>query len=334
MKTKITALVIVLLSIGLVTSFARIHSLKRHAAEAGELRAERGRLTHELTEARAALRAAAEPEVPVVPPPIPKADPEPQSAAPRPAAERDAELIMLLGERDRQISDLSLELVTVTNSLAAAKKQIEDAARAREERRNRFMERSRQRLEELKETDPERYEQIQEQRRNRRERMTDTLARQSAFVINMDADAMNEDQRRNHERLAEVMAENWTCMETIRTQPETDEAGQARRTLRNNMSEMRNLFSVERETALLELGRDMGYDGQDGKAFSETVKEIYDMTSLGSYWRRQRPQRPQAARQGVSRRWGNAPSRGTFHRRYSHMAGQGVFPSASMSLMY
>lgn len=288
MKTKVAVLVVVLLLIGLVTSFARIHNLKRRAAESDELRAELGRLTQELSQARATLRAAAEPEVPVVTPPILKTDPEAQPAAPRPAAERDAELITLLGERDRQISDLSLELAAATSSLARAQIQIKDASRAREERRNRFIGRSRQRLEELKETDPERYEQIQEERRNRRERMTDTLARQSAFVVNMDVDAMNEDQRSNHERLAEVMTENWTCMETIRTQPETDEASQARRTLRSNMSEMRDLFGVERETALLELSRTMGYDGEDGRAFSETVKEIYDMTSLGSYWRRQR----------------------------------------------
>jgi hypothetical protein len=289
MNSRMTGIVISILSVVCVVSLARTVTLQKRQAELSLLRDRVAILEKELTDARELPSREITPATPRQTPEEPaEPDVEPVAQEGPPV---DEGLLQALAGKNKEIGDLQMELNDLRGYLDDARTKLASIDGEREERdkrRQSYRDRFRTNLEELKEKDPERYEEIQKQRDEFRNRIADTLAKQSAFVLDLDVTKMSEEQRENHERLVEVLDENWTHMETLKEDGGTDMTSEARVALMKNASELRGLFEVERETALQDLGREIGYEGDDSEAFSDAVSEVYDMTSLSSYWRHSR----------------------------------------------
>lgn len=286
MNPRMTGIVISILSVVCVVSLARTATLHKRQREFSSLRDQVVALEKDLAEAR---ELSSREITPVTVRQTPEKPAEPV-ATEQPVA--DEGLLQDLAGKDKEISDLQLELNDLRSYLDDARAklaEIEGEKAERDKRRESYRSRFRTNMDELKEKDPERYAKIQKDREDFRNRITDTMAKQSAFVLDLDVTKMSEEQRTNHERLVQVLDENWTHMEAIKESDGTDAASDARISLMKNAGELRGLFEVERETALQDLGRQIGYeDAEDSKAFADTVSEVYDMTSLGSYWRHSR----------------------------------------------
>ncbi|MDP6523546.1 MAG: hypothetical protein QGI24_04825 [Kiritimatiellia bacterium] len=285
MNSRMTGIIISILSVVCVFSLARTAILQKRQAELPLLRDRVAILEKELTDAR---ELPSREITPVTPEEPAEPDVEPVAQEEPPV---DEGLLQEIAGKNKEIGDLQMELNDLRGYLDDARTKltsIEGEREERDKRRQSYRDRFRTNLEELKEKEPERYEEIQKQRDEFRNRIADTLAKQSAFVLDLDVTKMSEEQRENHERLVEVLDENWTHMETLKEDAGTDTTSEARIALMRNASELRGLFEVERETALQDLGREIGYEGDDSKAFSEAVSEVYDMTSLSSYWRHSR----------------------------------------------
>ena len=260
MNGKIAIIVIITLALGLVASLANMTSLKKTNAD---------------------LRAAAEK---TIAPPIRKALTGENDAAADIAAKRILQLERDVEQRDERIAELVRELEDAekaTTTAAAASEEEEKPEQPRQSREDRYA----SYMERMKEEDPERYKEFQERRERMRSHMTDTLARQSSFVLNMDTTHMTEEQLANHEELSGLLEKNWEYMETIQTEgAPADEVREARMGLMMSMRDMSRLLASERDVAIAAYGRDLGMNENENTTFAKDIQNILDMTSLQSYW--------------------------------------------------
>ena len=116
-----------------------------------------------------------------------------------------------------------------------------------------------------------------------RKHVTDTMTSQSAFILNLDESKMTEEQLANHNELTKMLDRNWELMEISGNDEDPDAQGKARMELMRNVFSMGELLGNEREVALQGMGREMGYDDKGSAAFSESVQDVYKMTSVRSY---------------------------------------------------
>ena len=197
-----------------------------------------------------------------------------------------------LAEKDRQLADLNARLEQARTSRESLTEREERNRRRREE----WSRRSTERMEQLKEEEPERYKEIQDRQTARREQMKSTLARQSAFVVNIDTSRMTEEQAENHEQLLKLLTANWEYTQVIESEESTPEEQQeARRGLMRNAWVMNGLLDSERDAALTDLAVSLGYDEEESSDFVQTIEYINDMTSLRTYFRGMRGPNPRAA---------------------------------------
>jgi len=196
-----------------------------------------------------------------------------------------------LEEKDKQLTDLNAQLELARTD----RKSLAERDERNRLRREDWSRRSTERMEQLKEEEPERYKEMQDRQTARREHMKSTLARQSAFVVNIDASRMTEEQVENHEKLMELLAANWEYTQVIEsTDASSEEQQEARRGLMRNAWVMNGLLDSERDVALTDLAISLGYDEEESSEFVQTIEYINDMTSLRTYFRGMRgPRRPQ-----------------------------------------
>jgi len=136
----------------------------------------------------------------------------------------------------------------------------------------------------LRESDPQRYAEIRERMRNLNERMNSAMGHQQEFLSALATDQMSEDQAASHEAFLELLARNREILGLMEVNPETENAGELRRELRENMRQVGELLGVEREIALQAMARDLGYEGEAIPQFQQYVESILDMTSVRSLW--------------------------------------------------
>ena len=276
MNKPATMGVMAVLAIGLVTSYAKNRSLSKQVET--------------LTE---------------------DASSEKPAAAPAPAKEKGPEVTLDPAELARAIDEnhvLEARIKELEAKLAAAPKPSEaegesaegkEADKPKEERPRRdWASRRSDYMAELKEKDPERYQELQERRTKMREHVTDTMERQSAFILNLDESKMSEEQLKNHKALTAMMERNWELMEIAGNDEDPEAQGKARGELMRNVWQMGGLLEKEREVALESMGRDIGYTDQESAEFSAAVQDVYKMTSLRSYM-------PEGMGRGWGRRGGH-----------------------------
>ena len=196
------------------------------------------------------------------------------------------ELQELRDSQELQIVDLARALDVEQDARAR-----EDAAKAAAEKERQDRRRSsyQERMEKMKEEEPERYAEIQKQREEFKERMTRNAAESTSFLLDVNTENMDEKQAETHEQILLALQENWRIMNEIE-ELSGEEASQARRQMHDNMHVLRDLYGTERQYLLEEAGRSLGYEGTDATEFAGHIQSIYDSTST-SFGRGRRPPR-------------------------------------------
>lgn len=277
MNKPIYIAAITVLLAGLVASLAGVVSLSRRNRELTTLREEL-QLARSITAKPQPVRSAdlyLEPAKTIVTNIV-------TVGAPADSTEELTSLRLQLEERDKQVASLKARLVRASEEQEELKERSERNRLRREE----WSRRSQERMEQLKKEEPERYKEIQDRQAARREHIKNTLAKQSAFAVNIDTSKMTEEQVENHEKLLELLSANWEYTQVIESTDSTPEEQQeARRGLMRNAWTMGGLLESERQAALSDLATSLGYDQEETTDFVQTVEYINDMTSLRTYFR-------------------------------------------------
>lgn len=137
----------------------------------------------------------------------------------------------------------------------------------------------RERMEKMKQDDPQRYQQMT----NRFAQFRLSRARHAAsrieFLSSIDTSGMSASAKRTHEELQEVIAAREALESRLHDADLTDEE---RRELFTQMREtdgrMRRLNEVERDNLLLETAKGLGFGTADAKEITATIKQVIDAT--------------------------------------------------------
>ncbi len=213
-----------------------------------------------------------------------------ETAEEQPAA--DAPLVEL-----KELADVSTnDLAELRNQLAARDAELERLRAQLEERNNRGPRQSFQdRMEQLKEEDPERYAEIIQRRTERVERMRYDQATRLATFMNMDTSGMTEEELANHNQLIETLSEVWA--RSAEYDPEQAPDREAMREFFGTMREVGNMMDQERTVMFRQLGSDVGLSGTDAEDFAAYVEDIIETTSMRPPWRG-RDRRPRGGDNG------------------------------------
>lgn len=126
------------------------------------------------------------------------------------------------------------------------------------------------RLEQLRESDPERYEQIMQWRENMIQQMQD----RENYFASVDTRLLTREQRAVHEEFLQKLGE----FNELRERMESGEGSfQEMRDAGRHLNELRE---TERDILLQAAGRSAGYNREDSAKFAETIKQIYQSTEI------------------------------------------------------
>ncbi|OPZ27370.1 MAG: hypothetical protein BWZ02_01673 [Lentisphaerae bacterium ADurb.BinA184] len=221
-----------------------------------------------------------------LPPPPPLAQPQPPAPppaggplAPDDAKERAARL-------ERQVAELNGRLAARDQELDVLRRR--DGNRAGRDgdrpRRDRGEPRPGQGpgefMQRLRENDPQRYQEMQTRIKEFNDRMTTALGEQEAFLSTLDAAAMSAEQQNAHTRLLAALQRMREINEQLSADPEAADVPDLRREMFENMTVARDLLAQERQTALQDLARQLGYREQETSQFADYVNQVYESTSL------------------------------------------------------
>lgn len=147
-------------------------------------------------------------------------------------------------------------------------------------------------LENLKKTDPQRYVQMTNRfatfRRNRRERAESKLG----FLATIDTSAMTADQKANHERLQQLIADRDELEERLHNPDLTpEERQQLFQEMGRTGHDLWRTGRAERDTLIGETARDLGLEGEAAADFAATINDIIQVTE-------DRPMFPHGGRHG------------------------------------
>ena len=222
----------------------------------------------------------------------------PRPRVPAPALRTNAPLVMAEealphsndGLAAQQLADMSVLVAQLRADadglrerlaeLEAERDALKDSSRGRREGMQARMER-------MKAEEPERYQEIQEQRASFSERIRVAHLERTEFLASLDTDSMTEEQFAAHSELIQrldEMAEVTTGFAEGRC-PSREERGK----LFASFGAVKELYEVEREFVLQEIGRDLGMNETEASDFGSYMGSVYEMTSLQRPSRHGRP---------------------------------------------
>lgn len=135
---------------------------------------------------------------------------------------------------------------------------------------NRPRENFQERMERMKQENPEAYAEMQKRREEFRTRMKEAAEKRAEFFASFNQSNMTPEHKANYERLNELQAEFKAVSEARENGQEID-----REALRGKMEEAREVYGKERQYLLEDLGRTLGSDGSD---FAAAVSSIIGNT--------------------------------------------------------
>ena len=159
-------------------------------------------------------------------------------------------------------------------ALQAAPK--EEAAPERPRRRS-----PRERMEELRRTDPERYKAMQARRQEFQTRMAEAAAKRDDFLGSVDLSLLTPEQQETHRRFTEALAAQQEALARIQElEANGGEVSEAdRRAVGEAFRAVRELEDAERDALLGAVATSMGLRaGEEADSFVEVVRSIYDST--------------------------------------------------------
>ena len=211
--------------------------------------------------------------------PIPAEEPKVEEAVRKPVADkgdeasvralrrRIAELEKLLAEKDGKSE------IAISNAVAEAVKN-----RPPEPPRGNW----RERMEEMRKNDPERYAQMTNRfaqwRRNQAERARNKID----CLSSIDTSHMSASARKTHDALQDLIASREEIEAQLQNPDLSDEErGKLMRQLWESHGELQRLNGEERKNLIDETARNLGFEGEDAKEISATIREVIEATDSG-----------------------------------------------------
>ena len=141
----------------------------------------------------------------------------------------------------------------------------------------------RERLEQLKQEDPERYAEMEKRRKEARESIRQALDRRDSFLGAIDLSLLTPEQQEMHARFVDALAAQQAAIDALNARMEAgeDPTEEERRAMREAMHQVRGLQDAERGALLSAVAVSMGLEGgEETEAFVGVVKDIYDSTGM------------------------------------------------------
>ena len=181
----------------------------------------------------------------------------------------------------QQLADMSV-LLRQLEADAAGLQQRLDAAEAERDalQANKRPEREsfQDRMARMQADEPERFKEMQERRASFTEQIQTAQLDRTEFLSGLNTDNMSEEQFAAHNELMTRLDEMTTVTSAFAEGrfPSREERG----VLRENIGAVRQLYEVEREFVLQEVGRDLGMDDTAASEFGTYMGTVYDLTAL------------------------------------------------------
>ena len=211
--------------------------------------------------------------------PIPIEEPKTEAAAKKPVADKGDEASVKALRR--RVSELEKALaekdgrseVAISNAVAEAMK-----ARPPEPPRQNW----RERMEEMKKNDPERYAQMTNRFANWRRSRAEQARNKIDFLSSIDTSHMSAGAKKTHDALQELIARREEIEARLQDPNLSDEErGKLMGELHSSHRELMRLNGEERRNLIDEAARNMGFDGEDAKEVSATIREVIEATDSG-----------------------------------------------------
>lgn len=180
---------------------------------------------------------------------------------------RIAELEKALAEK--QVMELG------TASVTSVVEMVQTAARSMEST-------WRDRIEELKQRDPERYEQMKNRFAQWRQRRAEQARSKIEFLASIDTAHMDAEAKKTHAALQELIAQREEIEEQLQDPDLSfEERGSLMRQLWESHGELQRLNGEERQNLIEVTAKQLGFEGEDAKDVSFTIQEVIRATDSG-----------------------------------------------------
>ena len=210
--------------------------------------------------------------------PIPAEEPTVETVQKKPVADkgdeatvkalrhRIAELERLLSEKDGKSE------IAISNAVAEAVKARPPAP----------PQNWRERMEEMKKNDPARYTQMTNRFANWRRSRAEQARNKIDFLSSIDTSHMSADARKTHDALQDLIARREELEARLQDPNLSDEErGKLMGELHSSHHELMRLNGEERSNLFEETARNLGFEGEDAKEISATIREVIEATDSG-----------------------------------------------------
>lgn len=141
-----------------------------------------------------------------------------------------------------------------------------------------------ERLEQMKKENPEQYAEMQKRREEFRQTMEQRAQDRADFVSAVETRNMTDEQKENHEKLLETVAQVNELMAQM-GQPDGENGAELRRQMGEAMHSLGELYGTERRFLFEETARAVGYEGDQVSAFADQMQTIIDNTTMSGFGR-------------------------------------------------
>ena len=211
--------------------------------------------------------------------PIPAEEPRVEVVAKKPVADKgEAATIKALRHRIAELEGMLAEKdgkseIAISNAVAEAVKN-----RPPEPPRGNW----RERMEEMRKNDPARYTQMTNRFANWRRTRAAEARNKIDFLSSIDTSHMSAGARKTHDALQELIARREEVEARLQDPDLTDEdRGRLMRQLWESHGELQRLNGEERKNLIDETARSLGFEGEDAKEVSATIREVIEATDSG-----------------------------------------------------
>lgn len=137
-------------------------------------------------------------------------------------------------------------------------------------------------MENLRKNDPERYTQMTNRFANWRRSRAAEARNKIDFLSSIDTSHMSAGARKTHDALQELIASREEIEAQLQNPDLSDEErGKLMHQLRESHGELHRLNGEERKNLIDETARSLGFEGEDAKEISATIREIIETTDSG-----------------------------------------------------
>lgn len=228
-------------------------------------------------------------EIPVEPEVVPDLPTLPQSTAADPATTGSLRALRhRISELERQLAQRpDADLASQAIEIEIPENRSRRDSSSRRSGRDSYT----QRMERMREENPEAYAEMQQRRTEMRQHVEQDFRNRADFLTSLDTRNMTNEQRENHEQLLATLArfdELREISEHGTEEMEREDRNALRQEMWENAMALGELYEVERNTLFQQAAVAAGYQGQEAEAFVNFLEQSIQSTTMSPFGMMQR----------------------------------------------